>query len=132
MNKKILVVDDEPHIVRLCQVNLERAGYQVVTARDGIEGIEKIKNEKPDLIILDIAMPHKSGVDVILDLLNEGIQIPPIITLTAKDLERQAAQTIALITAYSVYMPKPFTPQDLLALVYQMLSSNHKILAAII
>lgn len=130
MSQKILVVDDEPHITRLCQVNLERAGYQVVTARDGIEGIGKIKSEKPDLIILDIAMPNKSGVDVIQELLSEGQEIPPIITLTAKDLERQATHTIALITACSVYMSKPFSPLDLLNLVKKMLSPNHEIFAA--
>lgn len=56
--RKILVVDDERHIVRLIQVNLERQGYNVVTAHDGKEALEKVASEKPDLVVLDVMMPY--------------------------------------------------------------------------
>jgi len=59
--KKILAVDDERHIVRLIQVNLERAGYQVITAFDGTEGLKKVETEKPDLVVLDVMMPRMDG-----------------------------------------------------------------------
>ena len=57
MPKKILAVDDEKHIVRLVQANLERAGYQVVTANDGKEALQKVAEENPDLVVLDVMMP---------------------------------------------------------------------------
>ncbi|MFQ3668200.1 MAG: response regulator, partial [Fimbriimonadaceae bacterium] len=65
---KIVVCDDERHIVRLIQVNLERQGYQVVTAFDGKEGLEKIKAEKPNLVVLDVMMPYMDGFEVLQNL----------------------------------------------------------------
>ena len=61
---KILAVDDERHIVRLVQVNLERAGYEVVEAYDGVEALEKVKEANPDLIVLDVMMPRLDGFGV--------------------------------------------------------------------
>jgi len=58
---KILVVDDQPHIVRLLQLELERAQHTVVTAGDGEEGLEQFRAEKPDLVVLDVVMPKKDG-----------------------------------------------------------------------
>ena len=84
-NKKILAVDDEKHIVRLVQVNLERHGYTVVTAFDGKEALEKVAAEKPDLIVLDVMMPYLDGFEVLKELKKDpdtrGI---PVIMLTAK------------------------------------------------
>ena len=65
MPKKILAVDDERHIVRLVEVNLQRAGYEVVTAYDGREALEKVKSENPDLIVLDVMMPYMDGFEVL-------------------------------------------------------------------
>ncbi len=62
---KILAVDDQVHIVRLIQVNLERHGYQVVTAYDGEEALQKVKTEKPDLVVCDVMMPRKDGFEVL-------------------------------------------------------------------
>lgn len=64
MNKKILVVDDEESIVTLLSYNLERAGYDVVTARDGEEALEKAASEQPDLIVLDLMLPKMDGIEV--------------------------------------------------------------------
>ena len=64
-NKKILMIEDEKIIVDLLKSKLEREGYHVLVGRDGVEGIEKMKQEKPDLILLDIVMPRKGGFEVI-------------------------------------------------------------------
>ena len=68
MPKKILAVDDERHIVRLVQVNLERAGYEVVTAFDGKDALEKVASEQPDLVVLDVMMPYMDGFEVLQNL----------------------------------------------------------------
>src|SRR5438128_430042 len=65
MSNTILVVDDQPHIVRLIQVNLEKEGYQVFTASDGEEGMQKVRQVNPDLVILDVIMPRKDGFEVL-------------------------------------------------------------------
>ena len=65
MAKTILVVDDERHIVRLVQVNLERAGYEVTTAYDGVEALEAVEAEIPDMIILDVMMPRMDGFEAL-------------------------------------------------------------------
>ena len=64
MSKKILVVDDEQSIVTLLQYNLEQAGFKVITASDGEEGITKAADEGPDLVILDLMLPKVDGIDV--------------------------------------------------------------------
>lgn len=67
-DRKILVVDDERHIVRLIEINLERAGYHVITAYDGVEALKKVASEKPHMVILDIMMPRMDGWEVLAKL----------------------------------------------------------------
>ena len=82
---KILVCDDERHIVRLIQVNLERQGWNVVTAYDGKEGLEKVKAEKPDLLVLDVMMPYMDGFEVLKTIRKDPATVKlPVIMLTAK------------------------------------------------
>ena len=83
---KILVVDDEPDILDILRYNLEKEGYKVVTAADGIEGIRVAEQEQPNLIILDIMMPHMDGVEVCRTLRSKSKFDKTIITfLTARD-----------------------------------------------
>ncbi|MFQ6097982.1 MAG: response regulator, partial [Armatimonadota bacterium] len=85
MAKKILVVDDEKHIVRLVEVNLQRAGYDVVTAYDGVQALEMVKQERPDMLVLDVMMPRMNGFEVLKQLkANPETQEIPVIMLTAK------------------------------------------------
>src|SRR5215208_6989007 len=85
MPKKILAVDDERHIVRLVEVNLARAGYNVVTAFDGREALQKVEAEKPDLVVLDVMMPFMDGFEVLRNLkANPETADIPVIMLTAK------------------------------------------------
>ena len=62
--RKVLIADDEPDIIEILKYNLEKEGYQVSTAKDGDEAIDKAKNVKPDLVVLDMMMPRKNGIEV--------------------------------------------------------------------
>ncbi len=122
MAKKILVVDDERHIVRLVEVNLQRTGYDVVTAYDGLEAIEQTKAEKPDMIILDVMMPRMDGFEVLKELRgNAETKDIPVIMLTAK------AQDADIFKGWSSgvdsYLTKPFNPRELLAFVERIFQS---------
>lgn len=111
--KKILAVDDERHIVRLIQVNLERAGYQVVTAYDGREALKKIEEEQPHLIVLDVMMPYLNGLETLKKLRsNPKTCALPVIMLTAKAQDRVMVQGNS-----NIYLAKPFNPVELLTLV---------------
>ena len=85
MAKKILVVDDERHIVRLVQVNLERAGYEVITAFEGKNALVKVVVEKPDLVVLDAIMPGMDGFEVLQYIRKyPATRELPVIMLTRK------------------------------------------------
>jgi len=119
--KKIMAVDDERHIVRLIQVNLERAGFQVVTAFDGGDALKKVQAEKPALIVLDVMMPKMDGFEVLkrlqADPETRGI---PIIMLTAKAQDADVFRGWA--SGVSAYLTKPFNPLELITFVKRILS----------
>jgi two-component system alkaline phosphatase synthesis response regulator PhoP/two-component system response regulator VicR len=122
MAKKILVVDDERHIVRLVEVNLQRAGYEVVTAYDGIEALEKVKSEKPDMLVLDVMMPRKDGFEVLQDLqANPATADIPVIMLTAKAQDADIFKGWS--SGVSSYLTKPFNPRELLTFVERIFQS---------
>ncbi len=84
MATKVLVVDDETAILRLLEVNLARAGYEVSTAYDGIEGLQKVQEVEPDLIVLDIVMPNMDGYQMMNELQSHPrYKDIPVIILTA-------------------------------------------------
>ena len=91
MTKKILVVDDERHIVHRIKEGLERDGYEVVTAFDGVEALKKVKSESPDMIIIDTMMPRMDGHQTIVRLRSSPeTENTPVITLSNKgDVDRQ-------------------------------------------
>jgi len=122
MARKILVVDDERHIVRLVEVNLQRAGYDVVTAYDGVEALEKVASEKPDMIVLDVMMPRKDGFEVLQDLqATPGTQNIPVIMLTAKAQDADIFR--GWQSGVSSYLTKPFNPRELLTFVERIFQS---------
>ena len=123
MPKKILAVDDERHIVRLVQVNLERAGYVVVTAADGREALEKVEAEKPDLVILDVMMPYMDGFEV-LQLLrkNQSTRDLPVIMLTAKAQDADVFR--GWQSGVDCYLTKPFNPMELISFVRRILEDK--------
>ncbi|MBI3911670.1 MAG: response regulator [Armatimonadetes bacterium] len=123
MKKKILVVDDQPHIVRLVEVNLQKANFEVVTAADGEEGWDKICSERPDLIILDVIMPKKDGFQVLHDLkTHPDLRSIPVIMLTVKTQNADIVESLR--EGADLYLPKPFHPVELVSLVKRMLDSR--------
>lgn len=122
-DKTILVVDDERHIVRLVQVNLERVGYSVITAFDGVECLEKVKAEAPDLIVLDVMMPRMDGFETLKKIRSdESTKDLPVVMLTAR------AQDKDVLTGYThgvdLYLTKPFGPLELITMIDRIFSSQ--------
>lgn len=122
MAKKILVVDDERHIVRLVEVNLTKAGYDVTSAYDGIEALEKVAEDKPDMIILDVMMPRMDGFETLKRLqANSETQNIPVIMLTAKAQDADIFRGWS--SGVSSYLTKPFNPRELLTFVERIFQS---------
>jgi DNA-binding response OmpR family regulator len=113
MSKKILVVDDEPKIAEICQDYLKAAGYQVVIAMTGPDGLSMARRERPDLIVLDLMLPEMDGLDVCRTLRRESDV--PIIMLTARVEETDTL--IGLEIGADDYITKPFSPRELVARV---------------
>jgi len=119
--KKIMAVDDERHIVRHIQVNLERAGFQVITAFDGPEALKKVENERPDLIVLDVMMPKMDGFEVLKRLqANPETREIPVIMLTAKAQDADVFRGWS--SGVSAYLTKPFNPLELITFVKRIMS----------
>jgi len=124
MAKKILAVDDERHIVRLVQVNLERAGYKVVTAYDGKEALDKVQSERPDLIVLDVMMPYMDGFEVLQTLKkNPATRELPVIMLTAYSDDNYVDS--ALDAGACAYLVKPITSEQLLPAIKLAIARFH-------
>ena len=114
--QKILIVDDEPDILELIEYNLKKEGYQVFTATNGQEGITVAKKVHPDLIILDIMMPKKTGVEVCSILRTQpAFKDTLIIFLTA--LSDESSQIKGLDTGADDYVNKPISPKVLVSRV---------------
>ncbi|MFQ5858884.1 MAG: response regulator transcription factor, partial [Anaerolineae bacterium] len=114
----ILVVDDDRKIVDLVRAYLEKDGYRVVTAHDGLQALELARQKQPDLIVLDLMLPGVDGLDVCRILRGEGHKVP-IIMLTAKTTETD--KLIGLDLGADDYVTKPFSPRELLARVRAVL-----------
>lgn len=110
--KKVLIVDDEPSIITLLKFNLEKEGYVVETAVDGLEGYEKAINNEFAFIVLDLMLPSMDGMDICKRLRQEKNNTP-ILMLTAKDDELE--KIIGLELGADDYMTKPFSPREVLA-----------------
>jgi two-component system alkaline phosphatase synthesis response regulator PhoP len=117
MNEMILVVDDEPKIVKQAKDYLERSGFQVVTAADGNMALAQARRERPDLVVLDLNLPGMDGLDVCRALRRESDV--PIIMLTARVDETD--RLIGLELGADDYVTKPFSPRELVARVRAVL-----------
>jgi two-component system response regulator RegX3 len=109
--KRILVVDDEPTFIDVLTIRLEAEGYEVVTAVDGFEALERFRTTRPDLILLDLMLPRVSGVDVCRDI--RGSSSVPIIMVTAKSSEVDVV--VGLEVGADDYITKPYRIGELLA-----------------
>ncbi len=120
MSLKILVADDEPNIVISLEYLLKREGYTVVIARDGQEAIDAITREQPDLVLLDVMMPKKTGFEVCQEVrANDALQATKILMLTAKGRDTDVTKGLGL--GADAYMTKPFSTRELVLKVAQML-----------
>jgi len=117
MHGKILVVDDEPEIVAICRDYLQASGFEVITAADGIQGLALARQQKPDLVVLDLMLPGMDGLDVCRSLRRDGNI--PIIMLTARIEE--ADRLIGLEMGADDYITKPFSPRELVARIRTVL-----------
>jgi two-component system alkaline phosphatase synthesis response regulator PhoP len=115
---KILVVEDEPNMVVGLRDNFEFEGYEVLTARDGVEGLQLALEESPDLVVLDVMMPRMSGLEVCKQLRAQRASIP-IIMLTARGQE--VDKVVGLELGADDYVTKPFSIRELLARVKAVL-----------
>ncbi len=117
MNETILVVDDEPKILQLAKDYLVDNGFKVLTSGDGVQALALARQEKPDLIVLDLMLPGKDGLDVCRAIRRESDV--PIIMLTAR--AEEADQLIGLELGADDYITKPFSPRALVARVRALL-----------
>ena len=120
MAHKILIVDDEPNILMSLEYLMQREGFEVRVARDGLQAIAAIEQETPDLILLDVMMPGKTGLEVCQHVRAiERLRAVQIIMLTAKGRETDIAKGLAL--GANAYVTKPFSTRDLVAQVRSLL-----------
>jgi len=117
----VLVVDDDPVIVRLLEVNFEMEGFRVISAVDGLDGIEKARAELPDIIVSDVMMPKLNGLELCVAIkADETTTAIPVVLLSAK---AQVADIRAGLDAGADdYVTKPFEPLDLIDRVNKLLA----------
>jgi DNA-binding response OmpR family regulator len=134
MTATILVVDDEPAILDVLTYNLQKAHYRVMVARDGIQALDQVAREKPDLIILDLMLPGLDGLEVCRAIRKQGDL--PIIMLTA--LDKEVDRVVGLELGADDYIVKPFSVRELMARVKSVLrrarptpdAAHHKVRVA--
>ncbi len=126
MPKKILIVDDDPDLVEAVTMILESKKYDVSAAYGGLEGLEKVKTEKPDLVVLDVMMPDKDGYAVCKEMKADPMLSKiPILLLTAvvsKIPSTHYTQQMGMETEADDYMDKPVEPADLVNRIESLLS----------
>ncbi|MGD9871780.1 MAG: response regulator transcription factor [Thauera sp.] len=120
MNKKILIADDEQNIVISLEFLMKREGFDVVVANDGEEAVERIRSEHPDLVLLDVMMPKKTGFEVCQEVkADASLATVRILMLTAKGRDTEVAKGLAL--GADAYMTKPFSTRELVDKVRSLL-----------
>jgi DNA-binding response OmpR family regulator len=122
MTHKILIADDEPNIVVSLEYLMKRAGYQVLVARDGQQALDLLRSERPALVLLDLMMPVKSGIEVCQELrADAGLSGTKVLMLTAKGRDTDVQKGLGV--GADAYMTKPFSTKELAAKVAEMLGA---------
>ena len=121
MPATILVVDDDPVILQLLQVNFEMEGFSVITAADGQEGVERTRADRPDIIVSDVMMPRMSGLELVAELKGDPDTARiPVLLLTAKAQQSDIADGLG--RGADDYVTKPFEPLELVDRVNRLLA----------
>jgi two-component system KDP operon response regulator KdpE len=108
---RVLVVDDDPRIVKFLEVKLKASGYGVLTANSGFEALEQVEAQEPDLVVLDVLMPRKDGFETLKEL--RAFSSVPVIVLSAKEADTDKIKGLEL--GADDYLAKPFSPDELVA-----------------
>ena len=128
MGKKILVVDDDPDLVETISIILKSKKYDVSAAYDGVEGLEKARNEKPDLIVLDVMMPQKDGYTLCKELKADpdlsGIPVLLLTAVVANIPTTRFTQQMGMETEADDYIDKPVEPQLLVERIEALLAKQ--------
>lgn len=123
MSKKILIIDDDPHIVKLLQSRLAVNKYETIVAMDGQEGLEKTHKEKPDLILLDLMLPKLSGYKLCRMLkFDEKYKQIPIVIFTAR--AQESDEKLGFEVGADAYLTKPFKAEVLLKKIRELLKEK--------
>lgn len=123
MNERILIVEDDPNALRLVEYTLEQEGYQTISAKNGLEGIKKVQDEHPNLVILDIMLPGLDGYEVCHKLRQQtAAGHLPILMLSAK--ARQADRDMGLKMGADDYLAKPADPTTIVDRVKTLLDTT--------
>jgi two-component system alkaline phosphatase synthesis response regulator PhoP len=123
MSKKVLLCDDEIHIVRTAEIRLAQAGFEVRIAHDGQEAWEAILEDQPDVLVTDLQMPRVDGFELIRRIrANASTKDMPVLMLTAKGFEL-ASEEVMEKWGISSVLSKPFSPRELVRLIDQALGS---------
>lgn len=122
MTKKILIADDEQNIVISLEFLMKREGFEVLVANDGEEAARRIRSDRPDLVLLDVMMPKKSGFEVCQEIkADPAMAAVRILMLTAKGRDTEVAKGLAL--GADAYMTKPFSTKELVEKVRSLLGA---------
>jgi DNA-binding response OmpR family regulator len=122
MTHKILIADDEPNILISLEFLMKREGHQVIVARDGLQALEAIRRERPDLVLLDVMMPGKSGFEVCQAVrADETLAAVKVVLLTAKGRDTDVAKGLGL--GANAYVTKPFSTKELAQQVRELLQA---------
>ena len=123
MNSKILVVEDDPGALRLISYTLQAEGYEVITATNGLQGLRKAQNDKPDLVVLDVMLPGIDGFEICHRLrADPGTARLPIMMLSAK--ARETDKTTGLNVGADDYLTKPADPSDIVSHIKALLAKK--------
>ena len=121
--KKILAADDEPYVLRVIQMKLSNAGYEVETVTNGIEAWEKIQSVKPDMLITDIVMPGLNGYELTRKVrMEEKFRDLPVLMLTGRGESEDELKGYE--AGVNQFLTKPFSPRELLSLVETILNGD--------
>jgi CheY-like chemotaxis protein len=123
--KKVLIADDEPYVIRVVKLKLTNAGYEVITASNGIDALEKIKAIRPDVVISDVNMPRLGGKELCLQtipLKKEKEFLTIVITSSLEEADREWAHSLE----NTIFVEKPFSPKELVKIIGQYFCSEFK------
>jgi DNA-binding response OmpR family regulator len=113
--RKVLIVDDEPAILKVFGIKLRASGYEVITALNGIEALDKVKSEKPDIMLLDVIMPDMDGFEVLQNLRTFS-KLPVIVVSARPEYSRQAINLGA-----NSFLAKPFDIDEMVKRIKQLI-----------